>query len=425
MAQTCTGGKKAGANGRPQASTRDRWRFLLGSLICLGLALSSILGATGVDLRTAQFMGEVRDGFSQLYNLDYKPAEATFAALRSKYPEHPAPPLYLATAIWLRELFERQELDLDNFIAPSYFDKPTDRKMPESERRRFDDLVNESLEKSQKILALDAGNKDARYFQGSAHGILGSFAITIDRSRTNAFREGKQAYQIHNSIVEEDATYYDAFMSVGVYEYIVGNLPWYIKWLAAIVGYRGSVERGFEYLALAATKGQFVADDARTLQMVLFVREGRYAEALANVRFLRQRAPKNFILHLNEAQILEKMKRPKEAAAIYAELLAKAEQGVPNFDRLPLETMRFRIGWKILNLGDSEKALVQFQHALRDPKTPERERVLSRLSEGKALDLLGRREDALSSYRSVLSSKDVEGSRAEAEKWIRTPFSDR
>ncbi len=398
----------------------------VGRLVTLAVVLWSSLSfgfsSASINLRTPEFMSEVRVGFNQLYNLDYKPAEATFEDLRGKYPEHPAPPLYLATAIWLRELFERQELDLDNFVAPSYFDKPTDRQMPAADRNRFEKLVEESFRKSGQVLAQDPGNKDARYFQGSAHGILGSFAITIDRSRTEAFREGKQAYQIHNDIVEQDPSYFDAYMSVGVYEYIVGNLPWYIKWLAAIVGYRGSVERGFEYLQLAATKGQFVADDARTLQMVLFVREGRYKEALGNVRHLRRTSPRNFILELNEAQILEKMKRSKEAADTYNDLLVKAEMGTPNFDRLPLATMRYRIGRKILLLGSAKEALAQFQLALKDPKTPERERVLSRLLEGQALDLLGRREEALSSYRSVLDLRDIEGSRREAERGINTPF---
>ncbi len=375
------------------------------------------------NLRSPDFMSEVRAGFDQIYNLDYQPATETFERMRAKYPNHPAPPLYLATAIWLRELFERQELDLDNFIAPSYFDKPTDRRMPEADRRRFFSLVEESQAKANAILDRDKGNKDARYFLGSSHGILGSFAITIERSRTSAFREGKKAYQIHHDLVEEDAGYYDAYMSVGVYEYIVGNLPWPIKWLAAIIGYRGSVERGLQYLQLAADKGQFVADDARTLQMVLLVRETQYGKALENVRYLERKAPKNFILKLNEAQILEKMGRKPEAAAAYRELLEKAEKGVANFDRLPLGTMRYKVGRKLLDLGDGEAALAQSRRSLEDPKTPERERALSRLLEGQALDLLGRRGEAVSSYQKVLEAREVEGSHDLARRLLKNPFS--
>ncbi|MDA2933416.1 hypothetical protein MYX82_03635 [Acidobacteria bacterium AH-259-D05] len=81
-------------------------------------------------MRNPQFLEEARQGFDEIFNLDYEPAIQTFAALQTKYPEHPGPPLYRATAIWLRELFERRDLDLDKFIAPSYFDRATDQRMP-------------------------------------------------------------------------------------------------------------------------------------------------------------------------------------------------------------------------------------------------------------------------------------------------------
>jgi len=87
------------------------------------------------DLRSQEFMTEAREGFARIYNLDYREASETFLRLKRRYPGHPAPPLYLATVIWLQELFERNELDLDNFIAPAYFTEPTASKMGAEQRR--------------------------------------------------------------------------------------------------------------------------------------------------------------------------------------------------------------------------------------------------------------------------------------------------
>ena len=95
--------------------------------------------------------------------------------------------------------------------------------------------------------------------------MLAAFAVTIDHDKREAFRQGKKAYQYHLEIVQEQPDYYDAYVTVGLYEYVVANLPWYMKWVAQIAGYRGTTERAFKYLHLAATKSQFASVNARNI----------------------------------------------------------------------------------------------------------------------------------------------------------------
>jgi tetratricopeptide (TPR) repeat protein len=379
----------------------------------------------GQDLRTQRFMEEVKQGFTAIYNIDYNEADRVFARLQQDYPTHPAPPLYRATVVWLRELFERQDLDLDKFIAPTYFTEPTDRKMPSGDRKSFFALVDTSQRLSEKVLASDARNADARYFLGGAHGVAGAFAITIDHSYSDAFGQGKKAYKSHHDLVEERPDYYDAYMSVGLYEYIVGNLPWYIKWIAMIVGYRGSEERGFDYLKWAAEKGLYAADDARTLQMVLFVRENRLTEALENARFLHRRYPRNFLLHLNQAQILEKMARPVEAARVYAEILERIEASAPNYQKIPMPGFRLEVGRKLLGLGQLQQALTQCLAIIADGRASEAHRALAHLCAGQALDRLQRRAEAVAHYGTVLRLENHQNSRSRAREYLKRPFQGR
>ena len=62
------------------------------------------------------------------------------------------------------------------------------------------------------------------------------------------------------------------YVTVGLYEYVVANLPWYMKWVAQIAGYRGTTERAFKHLHLAATKSQFASVNARNILVVLCAR---------------------------------------------------------------------------------------------------------------------------------------------------------
>ena len=299
--------------------------------------LAYSLAAPGLarDLRTAQFLKEVEPGFTQLYNLDYAEAEKSFTALRTRFPNHPGPPLYLAGLIWQREMFERQDMKLERFIAPGYFTQPSTRAMPPAERERFFRFVKESQAISSAILARAPRDYDARYFLGASSAVLGSFAFTIDHNKTQAFRYGKHAYQTHLAIVTEKPDYYDAYVTVGVYEYVVASLPWYLKWMARIAGYHGSKERAFKFLELAAQRSRFVNDDARLLLMVFDVRDRRSEQALSYATLLHSRFPRNFLLELNRGQILERMDRKPEAAEVYRQVLRKAQSGIPNYDKMP------------------------------------------------------------------------------------------
>ena len=394
--------------------------YLAGLSACLVAGVSIRLQAE--SLRGPDFLGKARVGFDQIFDLDYDEAFANFESLAAEYPNHPGPPLYMATTIWLEELFLRQDLELDKFISPSYFDQPSGQTMAPAEKARFNELIADSRQLCEALLQDRPDDRDARYFLGALHSIMGSFAITIDRSRTGAFRHGKKAYRYHIDLIEEDPGFYEAYMTAGVYEYVVGSLPWYLKFIAAIGGYRGSKKRGFEYLSLAVDKGQFVSDNARRVQLVLLVREKRYEDALRSLHHLKSKSPKNFVAYLNEAQLLESLGRHAEAARLYRDVVRRAEDGQPHFDRIPLATFRHAAGRKLLNLGDVEGALEQFQKSLADAETPKREQTLSALACANSLDLLDRRSEALNYYRSVLQQPNLDRSHKHARRGLKKRF---
>ena len=192
--------------------------------------------------------------------------------------------------------------------------------------------------------------------------------------------------------------------------------------MAALVGYRGSKKRGFEYLSLAVDKGQFVSDNARTVQLVLLVREKRHEDALLSLHYLTSNSPKNFVAYLNEARLLESLGRHTEAALLYQEVVRRAEDGQPHFDRIPLATFRYAAGQKLLKLGNVEAALEQFRKSMNDAETPERERTLSLLGSANSLDLLDRRSEAVEYYQSVLKQPDRERSHKRARKYLKRKF---
>src|SRR5262245_350146 len=396
------------------------------STICITALLLVLSGLPnpllGQSLKTAEFLEGATKGFDYVYSLDYEDARTAFKHLRQQFPQHPGPPLYLALTLWQQELFRRQDLQLDRFVSPESFLATTERQMSAEDRNAFFRYVAESQSSSQAILKERPGNLDARYFLGAAHGVLAAFAITIDHDKREAFRQGKKAYQYHVEIVEEQPDYYDAYVTVGLYEYVVANLPWYMKWVAQIAGYRGTTDRAFKYLHLAVAKAQFVSVNARNILVVLCVREKLYDQALENAQFLQRRYPRNFLLHLNVARILTEMNRPEQAVEVYTKILAQAETRTPNYQKMPLSVFRYNIGKALLNMDRLELAQRLFTAAIQDTATAERERALSHLCLAEVLDVGGNRQQAIANYQQVLRVANFEDSHRTAQTYLKKPY---
>jgi tetratricopeptide (TPR) repeat protein len=374
------------------------------------------------DLKTPEFQEGATKGFDYVYSLDYEDARNAFQNLRQRYPQHPGPPLYLALTLWQRELFRRHELGLDRFTAPESFLQGNGQEMPVEERNAFFKYVGESQAFCQTILKEKPGDRDARYFLGATYATLAAFAVTIDHDKREAFRQGKKAYQYHLGIVMEQPTYYDAYVTLGLYEYIVANLPWYMKWIAQIAGYKGTEERAFEYIRLAATKSQFVSTNARALLVVLCLRQKLYDEALQNAEFLHRKYPRNFVLHLNVARVLTEMKQSDKAADVYMKIITEAEAHTPNYQKNPLGELRYNVGKALMNMDRLELAQRLFTAAIQDPATSERERALSHLRLAEILDLRGNRQQAIVNYQQVLSVANFEDSHSAAQGYLKKPY---
>ena len=389
-------------------------RLLVGMAVLAAVLPAAAARAT---LRGPEFMSAAGGGFAELYNLDFDAASATFNALAQRYPGHPGPPLYQAAVIWIRHLNGCHELSLNYFAHPGYFIRAAACPIDAAAHQRFVGLPGASRLRADRVLKGDPRDGDGRYYLGVAEGLAAAFAVTVDHSHLEAFRHAKQASAIHTRLLQESRTYFDACLLSGLFNYTAASLPWFLRWLAG-----GDKARGMESVSLAVISGTWASDDARLVRMVLLAREGHLADALADAESLWKQYPHNYLLHLAQAQILDRMGRSDDAGTTYLQILRMAEEGKPNYQQIGIAAFRWEVGNRLL-ASRPQSSLDLYQSLLADPATAERWRVLAALQSGCALDLLGRRDDAVRKYQAVLEMKDYDNSHSHAKEYLRTPFS--
>ena len=371
------------------------------------------------NLREPRFSERAEAGFADIHNMDYDKARLAFTLLARDYPNHPAPPLYLASILWLEEMLRRQDIALNRFIAPAYFTGKTDHVMPSAERSAFFSYLQKSQDLSKAILQRKPGDMDARYFLAVGYGLRSSFAITVDHSLREAFTNGNRAYASLKKLTEEKPDYYDAYLTVGIYEYVVANIPWYLKWMAYVIGARGSKENGLEHLKMAAEKGQYVRTEAQMACMILYVREHRFAEALELARSLNNRYPRSFFFPINIAQIQRMSGQKDQASAMFLQVEKQVEAREPNFDKLPMQSFRFDMAVELMSMGQLDAAEERFRKTMGDPQTSREKKALSHLRLGQILDWKHRPKEAVQEYKAVLSFEDFDGSHARAQQLLK------
>jgi tetratricopeptide (TPR) repeat protein len=366
-----------------------------------------------------------REASAATYNIDYAGAREKYEEIRKRYPQHPAGDLYLATLIWLEHLYKSRRLQTSLYKDDSSFYAGAEKAREESEGDAVDPAVDRAFRDRMasaktKALALVSRNKndpDALFYLGSYYGVMAGYEASVARKFFGAMRNGSRCVDAHQKVLKLKPDYYDAYLSVGMYDYIVGSLPFAYKAIAAIAGFRGNRQRGIERLQTVVEKSSDSADDARVLLLAVFQNEKRYEDSLAILDHLSEKYPRSYLVKLEKASTLVTLKRSEDAYQAFEDLL-KDPGAAPAADLINYQYA------EALALNKEYRRAAE--HFLAVPKSTGADANLATvalLRAAQVYDLGGQRDEAISNYKTVLSRPNVYDTRVQAERGLKEPFS--
>ena len=213
-----------------------------------------------------------------------------------------------------------------------------------------------------------------------------------------------------------------------MYDYVVGSLSLPMRLLAGLAGAHGSKKRGVATIERVAKEGKGARDQAKTLLIVLYTREKRYAEAAALARELAAKYPRNYLYRLEAGDALiseatlagetdPASASQREAFAIFESLLHdKALAGTAR------DLIHFKYGEALMTARQYERAAKEFLASAETPGAQVGLGTLAHLQAAHALDLSGKRNEALTEYRAVLSRPNVYDAHDQAQQGLQTPY---
>jgi tetratricopeptide (TPR) repeat protein len=409
-----------------------KYRVSLGMLFWFGASIC-VLGQTDPARRVPARLDELHEsGAEALLNLDYDKARQTFKETALLFPDDPMGPEMLAWTLWLESLNKVRLRQAAIYSSQSFAANPEDKPDPQV-TQEFRDLIRRSTQLTGVRLQASPHDPRALYTLGNVETLHAAYEITIEGRFLAGLRDASSGVDKHREVIKLDPNFHDAELTIGLYDYIVGNLPLAAKMIANVTGVHGSKKRGLQTLERVAGSGHWERDNARLLLMVLYKHEQRFAESLALSRSLQEKYSRNYLFRLETADTLTSQAATerqenhiaaadnleKEALDVFGSLFRDYSSSSA---RRALGVIHFCYAEDLLALRQPERAAPQFLAvatvADADPSLITR----AHLRTAQSFDLAGKRNEALAEYRIVLSRPNTRDSLEQARRGLREPY---
>jgi tetratricopeptide (TPR) repeat protein len=391
-------------------------RSVFGALL---FCLLASFAAAAPDDPSATAAALTKSGFDRYYMMDYDGAIRDFERAAEASPDDPFAVNHLLSAVLFRELYRAGALDTSLYSNNSFLDR---RQFPidPAARERIRQLADRALVLSEARLSANPKDVDALYARGVTRSLRATYIGLVEKSWYAALKSAWGARNDHEEVLRLSPGYADAKAVVGIHEYISANLPFFIKVLAQLTGHGGSKEKGLSYLADAGAHGKETSVDARIMLAVFLRREQRFLDALQVARGLSAAYPRNFLLALEEANILNDAGRGPEAIAAYRKVLDAGRAG-SYFDP-HLELAAWGLGESLRGQRQIAAAAEAYDSVLAFPRTEPELRRKATLAAGEMYDLLQKRDLAVQRYNAVIAAQPDSDQAQTARKRLREPY---
>lgn len=374
---------------------------------------------------SALFAGQTleAEGFDHFYNLEYDRAIADFDKQIAEEPSNPNAYNHVAQAILYREMLRSGALESQLVTGSNPFIRRQKMNPSEADRRRFEDMIDKAMELSEARIDKNPRDTGALYALGVSYALRANFSFLVRKAWLDALRDSATARNYHNEITELDPNFIDAQLLQGLYDYVVGSLPWTMKMLGFIGGFHGDRDEGIRILQLVAQKGHATRVDAQVLLAVIYRRERRPLDAIPLLNNLVKEYPRAYLLRFEQVQMYGDAGDKKHALEILNRIQDMKQADAAGYARVPEGKIRYARGNLLFWYNDLDRALDDLKAVTAHADTLDLNTgVLAWMRLGQTYDLKGERSNAKAAYRKAIAYAPQSEAAKESRSYLFAPY---
>jgi tetratricopeptide (TPR) repeat protein len=340
--------------------------------LCLAtfFAMLAALAVSGMPLRPASSQAvaprppkSLNAVLYEAYSGDYTAEEQMLKVWLKQHPGDFRALNYLDEAMMDREMLREQLFNGSAYMNSGQVLHQPAPPLPAGFERQLTAVFNKAQSLEQASLRQNAKDQEARYWLGVTDAGRAEFEFILLRSYFAALHEGKRSLKENKRLLKLNPNFTDAYFVIGLAQYAVGLLPWYVRWMSSLAGVHGSVPGGIADLVRVSQHGHYAKVDAQIVLIPIYEREKKYSQALALLRGLESAYPKNYLVLFERARIQKAEGDWQAAARTYDEGVAKFVRGEKDLSRIPTAELLYRAGQAHEHSGELQRALALYHEA--------------------------------------------------------------
>jgi hypothetical protein len=239
------------------------------------------------------------EGYRQMYNLEFDQAHATLHEYECMHPDDPLGPASDAAAYLFSEFDRLHILQAEFFTHDQHF--VTDHKLTPDPAlgRNF----AAALDSAGRLAARSPADPNSMFTMILVNGLRSDYTGLIEKRYGTSLKEMKAGRQMAERLLAAHPAYYDAWVAVGVENYMLSIKALPLRWLLQLTGAETDRAVGLEKLRLAAEKGHYLAPFARLLLAVAALRDHEGSKARDLLAALTREFPRNRLYALELARL--------------------------------------------------------------------------------------------------------------------------
>jgi hypothetical protein len=249
---------------------------------------------------------------SRMYNCDFSGAQAIFIEEIRKHPEDPLLHAFRASALLFSEFDRMKILELDFYVDN---DSVTDRKRLKPDPSIRADIF-QATGHARKLagthLSEDPQNTNALFALFVAAGVEADYSVLVEKKYIRSYSLSKETQNYAHRLLALNPPIYDAYVSSGILEYVVGNLNFFFKLFVHIDKIKGNKQLAVDYLKRTIDHGRYYAPYAKILLSVIYLRDNKPGQALVLLREFERDFPENALIHKQVIRISAKLQGNKQ-----------------------------------------------------------------------------------------------------------------
>jgi len=246
-----------------------------------------------------------------MYSFDFQGAHTALNGYIENNPEEPIGYAVRSSAYLFSELDRLSILESQFFADDKRIAEKKKLKPAPLVRAQLFKAIDDAQSRAQVRLAADPNDQDALFAMCITAGVQTDYTALIEKKQIGSLSLVKKGAAYAQRLLKLNPNFYDAYLTTGMTEYVLGSLPFFVRWFVKVDNINGNKEQGIKTVELVAQKGHYLKPFAKILLAMAHLREKRPRAAELILAELVNDYPENPLFKKELAQLSVKMQSGK------------------------------------------------------------------------------------------------------------------